>query len=81
MRLPCLFLILLFSMPLRATRLHTITKAADMNNCQLPLLVGEDGFEPSKRNATDLQSAPFDRSGTLPYLVLIKLDYNIITGR
>ena len=30
-------------------------------------LVGEDGFEPSKRNATDLQSAPFGHSGTLPY--------------
>ena len=29
-------------------------------------LVGEDGFEPSKRNATDLQSAPFGHSGTLP---------------
>ena len=26
-------------------------------------LVGEDGFEPSKRNATDLQSAPFGHSG------------------
>ena len=30
-------------------------------------LVGEDGFEPSKRNATDLQSAPFGHSGILPY--------------
>ncbi len=29
-------------------------------------LVGEDGFEPSKRSATDLQSAPFGHSGTLP---------------
>ena len=28
--------------------------------------MGEDGFEPSKRNATDLQSAPFGHSGTLP---------------
>ena len=31
-------------------------------------LVGEDGFEPSKRNATDLQSAPFGPSGILPYV-------------
>ena len=31
------------------------------------LLVEEDGFEPSKHEATDLQSAPFGRSGTLPY--------------
>ena len=30
------------------------------------LLVGEDGFEPSKSVTTDLQSAPFGRSGTLP---------------
>ena len=34
-------------------------------------LVGEDGFEPSKRSATDLQSAPFGHSGTLPYLILL----------
>ena len=31
--------------------------------------MGEDGFEPSKLKATDLQSAPFGRSGTLPYYV------------
>ena len=29
-------------------------------------MVGEDGFEPSKLEATDLQSAPFGRSGILP---------------
>ena len=29
-------------------------------------LVGEGGFGPPKRNATDLQSAPFGHSGTLP---------------
>ena len=29
-------------------------------------VVGEDGFEPSKSKTTDLQSAPFGRSGTLP---------------
>ena len=29
-------------------------------------VVGEDGFEPSKSVTTDLQSAPFGRSGTLP---------------
>ena len=32
-------------------------------------MVEEDGFEPSKLKATDLQSAPFGHSGTLPYLV------------
>ena len=30
------------------------------------LLVGADGFEPSKSLTTDLQSAPFGHSGTLP---------------
>ena len=28
--------------------------------------LGEEGFEPSKAMLTDLQSAPFDRSGILP---------------
>ena len=29
-------------------------------------MVGADGFEPSKSLTTDLQSAPFGHSGTLP---------------
>ena len=29
-------------------------------------MVEEDGFEPSKQEATDLQSAPFGHSGTPP---------------
>ena len=33
-------------------------------------MVDEDGFEPSKRNVTDLQSAPFGHSGTHPYFIL-----------
>ena len=33
------------------------------------LLVEEGGFEPPKRNATDLQSAPFGHSGTPPYFI------------
>ena len=28
--------------------------------------MGREGFEPSKAEPTDLQSAPFDRSGTSP---------------
>ncbi len=32
-------------------------------------VVGEDGFEPSKSVTTDLQSAPFGHSGTLPYSI------------
>ena len=31
------------------------------------LLVGRDGFEPSKSLTADLQSAPFGHSGTYPY--------------
>ena len=33
------------------------------------VLVGEGGFEPPKVQPTDLQSAPFGHSGTLPYSV------------
>ena len=33
------------------------------------VLVGEGGFEPPKSATTDLQSAPFGHSGTLPYEV------------
>ena len=31
----------------------------------------EGGFEPPKRNATDLQSAPFGHSGTPPYGIVL----------
>lgn len=51
----------------------TIHTHAKKKNRQTPegfacFLVGEDGFEPSKRNVTDLQSAPFGLSGTPPFL-------------
>ena len=37
-------------------------------SCEVPfLLVGAGGFGPPKSVTTDLQSAPFGRSGTLPY--------------
>ena len=35
-------------------------------------LVGEGGFGPPKRNATDLQSAPFGHSGTRPYNIFLR---------
>ena len=41
-------------------------------------LVGEDGFEPSKRNAADLQSVPFGHSGTPPDMRLCLKDLVII---
>ena len=34
---------------------------------QVYFLVGAGGFGPPKSLTTDLQSAPFGRSGTLPY--------------
>ncbi|MDF2520045.1 MAG: hypothetical protein K0R84_673 [Clostridia bacterium] len=34
-------------------------------------MVEEDGFEPSKSETTDLQSAPFGRSGTPPGMELV----------
>ena len=39
-------------------------------------LVGAGGFGPPKSVTTDLQSAPFGRSGTLPYLVGIKVAWS-----
>ena len=36
------------------------------------LVVGEDGFEPSKRYAADLQSVPFGHSGTPPYSISVE---------
>ena len=41
-------------------------------------VVGEDGFEPSKRNAADLQSVPFGHSGTPPDMRLYLKDLVII---
>ncbi len=32
--------------------------------------LGREGFEPSKTSSTDLQSAPFDRSGISPEKIL-----------
>ena len=33
-------------------------------------MVGAGGFEPPKSETTDLQSAPFGHSGTLPYKIV-----------
>ena len=37
-----------------------------IHSCIWPL-VEREGFGPSKAKPTDLQSAPFDRSGTSPF--------------
>ena len=47
-------------------------KKRETQNC-VSLLVGEDGFGPSKSLTTDLQSAPFGHSGTRPYEIVKKL--------
>ena len=40
---------------------------SSIHKCVYYFLVEEGGFGPPKRNATDLQSAPFGHSGTLPF--------------
>ena len=45
------------------------TKAA-VPAAQRLYLVGAGGFEPPKSSTTDLQSAPFGHSGTLPYAIV-----------
>ena len=42
--------------------------------------MGEDGFEPSKRNAADLQSVPFGHSGTPPYEVVFVVGLEPVDG-
>jgi hypothetical protein len=40
--------------------------------------VDGEGFEPSKPVATDLQSVPFDRSGTRPDVLCERLSFSAI---
>ncbi len=58
-----------FLTPLRTTRCFCLPPATKTKRhpvgC-LFVLVGEGGFEPPKSLTTDLQSAPFGHSGTLP---------------
>lgn len=52
-----------------SNRPPTAWKAVALPNELFPLkAVGEEGFEPPKAAPTDLQSAPFDRSGTPPII-------------
>ena len=48
---------------------HSVTKQKKPAERELLTagVVGESGFEPLKSTTTDLQSAPFGHSGTLPY--------------
>ena len=47
---------------------HGPEPCASANSAILARLVDGDGFEPSKSVTADLQSAPFGRSGTHPYI-------------
>ena len=44
--------------------------------CIFKYKMGRQGFEPWKAEPTDLQSAPFDRSGISPYLLSQLRDSN-----
>ncbi len=47
----------------------------DTTNAVSVSMVEEGGFEPPKLQATDLQSAPFGHSGTLPhYKIMVKME-------
>ena len=55
----------------------TIKRAPDYSDALL--MVGRDGFEPSKSVTADLQSAPFGHSGTYPrYSLCSKRNFLII---
>ena len=43
-------------------------------------VVEEGGFEPPKRNATDLQSAPFGHSGTPPNMHFYERSVELVDG-
>ena len=51
-----------------STPFITNKKIKSSSKEELSILVGRDGFEPSKSSTADLQSAPFGHSGTYPYL-------------
>ena len=44
-----------------------ILRANSLQRNELAHILGSGGFEPSKAEPTDLQSAPFDRSGNSPF--------------
>ena len=48
---------------------------------RLIVLVGAGGFEPPKSKTTDLQSAPFGHSGTLPNPTLVIITYIFALSR
>ena len=57
-----------YSLPESTLDSITANKRLSRSDLNAYLLVEAGGFGPPKRNATDLQSAPFGHSGTLPYI-------------
>ena len=43
-------------------------------------MVGEGGFGPPKSLTTDLQSAPFGRSGIPPRYSILKIELELVKG-
>ena len=56
--------------PVRISTFQPQNKRAPTLRWYSLVLVGAGGFEPPKSKTTDLQSAPFGHSGTLPYLIV-----------
>ena len=55
-------------------------RQSSFENCRF-FLVGAGGFEPPKSSTTDLQSAPFGHSGTLPHKFILFSQNNGAGGR
>ena len=61
---------LIWMLLLTDNTLQTKKKAPKIIQC---LLMGSEGFGPTKDEPTDLQSAPFDHSGNSPKILSTKL--------
>ena len=54
-------------LPLNYTRVQNHYLSTALVRIQAPEMVVGEGFEPSKAKPSDLQSDPFDHSGTPPF--------------
>ena len=54
--------------------------SASANSAISAEVVGRDGFEPSKAEPADLQSAPFGHSGTYPFLDNVRILSHAYSG-
>jgi hypothetical protein len=72
-----------------ATELFPLQEKTYLDSSEAPRPLGEgylfrelegEGFEPSKAKPADLQSAPFDRSGTPPAIVSVDVGLELAKG-